>query len=173
MRSKVALGALTIGATLVCSSIALAQECKTRERAKAELAEAIRTDAILSGDGTMWKDLAPPLHPVKGAGVTRDQVQAELAEAIRTGDMYVGDTSLKANEMFPSRYPAQPVAAGKTREQVKAELAEAIRTGDMYVGDTSLKANEMFPSRYPVAPVTASTDCSPATRVLAERKADH
>ena len=65
---------------------------------------------------------------------TREQVKAELAEAIRTGDIVVnGETGQKANELFPGRYPAKPVAQGKTREQVKIELAEAIRTGQMPV----------------------------------------
>jgi hypothetical protein len=65
---------------------------------------------------------------------TREQVKAELAEAIRTGDIVVDQESgKKANELFPGRYPAKPVAQGKTREQVKIELAEAIRTGQMPV----------------------------------------
>ena len=65
---------------------------------------------------------------------TREQVKAELAEAIRTGDIVIDQESgKKANELFPGRYPAKPVAQGKTREQVKIELAEAIRTGQMPV----------------------------------------
>jgi hypothetical protein len=168
MRSKPALSTLVIAATLIGSGTALAQQCKTPDQVKAELSGAIRTDTILSGDATMWKDLAPPLHPAKpAAGKTREQVKAELAEAIRTGDMYVGDTSRKANEMFPSRYPAQPVVAGKARDQVKAELADAIRTDSILSGDGSTY-KDLAPRRYPAAPVTASTNCSPDMPVTAE-----
>ena len=85
------------------------------------------------------------------APLTRAQVQAELAEAVRSGDIFVGgESTLKMNELFPSRYPAKAVVQGKTRAQVQAELAEAVRTGDIVVsGASSLKMNELFPGRYP------------------------
>lgn len=88
--------------------------------------------------------------------LSRDQVQAELAQAVRTGDIVIDNESgLKANEIFPGRYPAKAVVQGKTRDQVKAELAEALRTGDVPVdGVTGLKMNQLIPGNYP-APVAA------------------
>ena len=75
---------------------------------------------------------------------------AELVEAQRNGDVGTGDAGPKLNELFPNRYPTQPVAHEKTRQQVLAELAEAQRTGDIVVGDGMVrKLNEMFPARYP------------------------
>jgi hypothetical protein len=53
MRSKPALGTLAIVATLIGCGTALAQECATRAQMNAELAEAIRTDSTLSGDGSV------------------------------------------------------------------------------------------------------------------------
>lgn len=86
--------------------------------------------------------------------LTRDQVKAELAQAVRTGDIVIDNESgLKANEIFPGRYPAKAAVQGKTRAQVQAELAEAIRTGDVPVdGVTGLKMNQLAPGNYP-APV--------------------
>jgi hypothetical protein len=89
---------------------------------------------------------------------TREQVKAELTAALRTGN-YVpaNESGLKANELFPGQYPAQPVAQALTREQVQAELAEARRSGDyVVVGETGLKANELFPGQYPSKPVVQS-----------------
>lgn len=86
--------------------------------------------------------------------LTRDQVKAELAQAVRTGDIVIdNEAGLKANEIFPGRYPAKAAVQGKTRAQVQAELAEAIRTGDVPVdGVTGLKMNQLAPGNYP-APV--------------------
>ena len=47
MRSRFALGALAIAATLVASKGALAQQCPTPEQLRAELAESIRTGDIV------------------------------------------------------------------------------------------------------------------------------
>ena len=47
MRTKLALGAVTIAATLIGSGGAFAQECPTPEQVKAELADAIRTGDIV------------------------------------------------------------------------------------------------------------------------------
>ena len=85
-------------------------------------------------------------------GLTRDQVKAELAEAVRTGNMVGNDESGKMlNEIYPSRYPAQPAYQGKTRAQVKAELAEAVGTGNILANDPSGSGkmlNEINPGFY-------------------------
>jgi len=60
MRSRLVFGTLVIAATLIGSGTAGARDCKTREQVKAELAEAIRAGTILSGDGTLWRDLGAP-----------------------------------------------------------------------------------------------------------------
>lgn len=98
---------------------------------------------------------------------TRDQVRAELAEAQRTGDILASDDSGKMlNQLYPSRYPATPVAQGYTREQVLAELAEAQRTGDIVAsGDSGKKLNELYPSQYPAKEVASGIS---RTQVLAE-----
>jgi len=88
-------------------------------------------------------------------GKTRAEVLAELADAQRTGDVTIYNGSgqvAKANEVFPSFYPATTSAPGKTRAEVLAELAEAQRTGDVIVFNGSgqvAKANEVFPTFYP------------------------
>ena len=81
---------------------------------------------------------------------TRAQVKAELAAAIRDGDMIVaGDSGLRAKDVSPGLYPADPVVAGKTRGEVKAELALAIRDGDMMAaGDSGLTEYQLEPQRY-------------------------
>jgi Domain of unknown function (DUF4148) len=86
---------------------------------------------------------------------TREQVKSELKEAIRTGEMPANDESGRhMHDVYPSRYPPQPVEPCKTREQVKAELAEAIRTGNMPANDESgCRLNQVNPSRYPPQPV--------------------
>ncbi len=78
---------------------------------KAELAEAIRTDTILSGDGTLWKDRGAPLPPTEGAGKTREQVKAEPAEAIRTGTILSGDGTLWRDLGASQRYSDTPLIA--------------------------------------------------------------
>src|SRR5258707_15453173 len=95
MRSRFVFGTLVIAATLIGSGTAGAQECKTREQVKAELAEATRAGTILSGDGTLWRDLGAP-HPADTAltGETRGQVRAGLAEAVRAGLILLGDGTL-------------------------------------------------------------------------------
>src|SRR5882672_633879 len=101
---------------------------------------------------------------------TRAEVQAELAEARRTGDFLVeGDSGLKLNELYPWRYPQQPVVLGKTRAQVQAELAEARRNGELLVeGESGLKMNEAFPSRYPKQPVVVGKTRAQVLAELAE-----
>ena len=96
MKSRLALSALTISVTLVGSGAALGQEYKTREQVRAELAEANRDGTILSGDGTLWRDLGAPRRPADTtlAGKTREQVRAELVEANRDGTILSGDGTL-------------------------------------------------------------------------------
>src|SRR5882762_1762125 len=92
MRSRLVFGTLVIAATLIGSGPAGAQECKTREQVKAELADATRAGTILSGDGTLWRDLgAPRPADTALAGKTRGRVKAELAEAIRAGTILSGE----------------------------------------------------------------------------------
>jgi hypothetical protein len=139
MKSRLALSALTISVTLVGSGAALGQEYKTREQVKAELAEANREGTILSGDGTLWRDLGAPRRPADTtlAGKTREQVKAELAEANREGTILSGDGTLWRDLGVP-RQPADTALAGKTREQVRAELVEANRNGTILSGDGTL-----------------------------------
>ena len=112
MRSRLVFGTLVIAATLIGSGTAGARDCKTREQVKAELAEAIRAGTILSGDGTLWRDLGA-LHPADAAlaGKTREQVKAELAEAIRAGTILSGDGTLWRDLGAPQRFPATALAA--------------------------------------------------------------
>ncbi len=123
---------------------------KTREQAKAELAQAIRTGDIMGNGETNQKanEMNPSMYPSKPTvqGYTREQGQAEMTEAIRTGNILAsGESGLKLNQLNPSRYPAQTAAQGKTREQVKAELAEAIRSGSIMAGgESGLKLNQRY-----------------------------
>jgi nucleoside phosphorylase len=166
MRSRLVFGTLVITATLIGSGTAGAQECKTREQVKAELAEAMPAGTILSGDGTLWTDLGAP-HPadMSLAGKTREQVKAEQAEAIRAGTILSGDGTLWTDLGAP--HPADTALAGKTREQVKAELAEAIRAGTILSGDGTLWTDLGAPHRFP-ATAFAAASCSPGTQVRTE-----
>src|SRR6266403_1470003 len=96
MKSRLALSTLAISVTLVGSGAALGQEDKTREQVRAELAEANRDGTILSGDGTLWRDLGTLGRPADTglAGKTREPVHAELAEANRDGTILSGDGTL-------------------------------------------------------------------------------
>lgn len=110
MRIKLAGAAMALAAALTAHGGALAQEGKTREQVKAELAEAIRTGDIILGDSSLkekdlWPKLYPAPAPAAAAGKTREQVKAELAEAIRNGEITVGDSIYKENELWPGRYP--------------------------------------------------------------------
>jgi Domain of unknown function (DUF4148) len=139
MKGRLAVSALTISVTLIGSGAALGQEHKTREQVRAELAEANRDGTILSGDGTLWRDLGAPRQPSDTAlaGKTREQVKAELAEANREGTILSGDGTLWRDLGAP-RQPADTALAGKTREQVRTELAEANRDGTILSGDGTL-----------------------------------
>jgi hypothetical protein len=87
---------------------------------------------------------------------TSDQVRAELIEAQRTGNILAnGNSGKMLNELYPSRYPAKPMAQSKTREQVLAELIEAQRTGDILAdGNSGKMLKDLHPGKYPAAAVT-------------------
>lgn len=104
----------------------------TREQVNAELAEAVRTGNVISGEsGVKLNEEFPQNYPGQhhAPSKSREQVNAELAEAIRTGNISEGESGRKLNEQFPYRFPAEKNVASKTHEQVNAELAEAISTG--------------------------------------------
>lgn len=124
---------------------------KTKEQVRNELAEAIRSGDIATGESSLsLRELYPQRYPaVMAVGKTRAQVMAELAEAIRNGDVAFGESSLTLRELHAQRYPMATLVTGKTREQVRTELAEAIRTGDVIAnGESGLKLNELYPSHY-------------------------
>ena len=130
-----------------------AEQGKTREQVRAELAAAQRNgDVLASGDsGLTLRELNPGRYPAQQAAPskTRAQVVAELQEARRAGDIPVGDTGLTAYDINPGNFPARWVAQGKTREQVRAELAEAIRSGDIVAnGETGTTLRELYPQQY-------------------------
>lgn len=105
----------------------------TRDQVKAELAEAVRTGNVVTGESSdRLNEQFPQLYPQQASStVTRAQVQAELAEAIRAGNVLVGESSAKLNEVLPQNYAQQNVA-GKSREQVHAEVVEAAARGQLY-----------------------------------------
>lgn len=103
----------------------------TRDQVRAELAEAVRTGNIVTGESSAkLNEQYPQLYPNQQvtSSVTRAEVQAELAEAVRTGNIITGESSAKLNEKFPQLYAHQE-ADSKSRAQVRAELAEAAANG--------------------------------------------
>lgn len=106
---------------------------------------------------------------------TREQVKAELAAAILSGDIATGQRSLKLNELYPNRYPAQQVQSTLTREQVQAELAAAVRSGDIAVAERSQKLNELYPGRYAAKPAqsTITREQVKAELVAAQRTGNY
>ena len=127
--------AITLAFTSLFAGQAMAATTNTpvtREQVKAELAEAIRTGNVSSGEsGLKLNEQFPHRYPAQQivTSKSREQVKAELAEAISTGNVSPGESGLKLNEQFPNNYPGQQKIATKSREQVNAELAEAISTG--------------------------------------------
>ena len=108
--------AYTKASTVVCAfsavfvgqAIASNDSLVTRAQVKAELAEAIRTGNMVTGDSNdKLNEQFPQRYPQQAAAstVTRAQVKAELAEAIRTGNMVTGESGVKLNEMYPGKYP--------------------------------------------------------------------
>ena len=96
MRSKFALGTLAIAATLIGSGTALAQEYKTGEQLKAELAEAMRTGdvyVVVVGDSDRKaNDMLRSGDPAEAvpAGQTLGQVKADPKRAARTDSISSG-----------------------------------------------------------------------------------
>src|SRR6266478_1179261 len=135
MRSRLALSTLTISVTLVGSGAALGQEYKTREQVRAELAEANRDGTILSGDGTLWRDLgAPRRADTTLAGKTREQVQAELAEANRDGTILSGDGTLWS-DLGTLHYLAAPSFVARSNHTSSTpSMAGTDRSPDMGAG---------------------------------------
>lgn len=104
----------------------------TREQVKAELAEAVRTGNVVTGESSArLNEQFPQVFGQQASSVTRSQVQAELAQAIQAGNVVVGESSVRVNEAFPQNYATESNVAGKSREEVKAELAEAASTGQL------------------------------------------
>ena len=156
MQSRFTSTALALLIAAVCAG-AHAQS-RTRDEVRKELADAMREGNMLRGEVVprqQWPgaDSAMPRR-------TRGEVRAELEAAQRSGDMLAaGEASQKLNELYPSRYPQQPMVAGKTRAQVLAELAEAQRNGELLApGELSLTQRELHPGQYPraVSPMFAS-----------------
>ena len=135
MKSRLALSTLAISVTLVGSGAALGQEYKTREQVQAELAEANRDGTILSGDGTLWRDLgAPRRADTTLAGKTREQVQAELAEANRDGTILSGDGTLW-RDLGSLHYLAAPsFVARSNHTSGTPSMAGTDRSPDMSAG---------------------------------------
>lgn len=109
--------------SLLCAMGANAQvpTAKTREQVRNELAEAIRTGDIATGESSLTlRDLYPQRYPAgpTAVGKTREQVADELREAIRTDDIVGdGDSSLKLNELYPTRYPTASAAVANSMQQ--------------------------------------------------------
>jgi hypothetical protein len=118
---------------------------------ESELSAAMANGDMLSPSGIPDRVLRPDLYPrAQVTGKTRAQANAELATAIRNGDMLAaGDSGLREKDLYPNRYPADPVVAGKSRQQVEAELAVAIRNGDMLApGELGMRENQLEPQFY-------------------------
>lgn len=149
--SRVGVGVAVM--LLTAFSAVDAQEGKTRDQVRAELAAAQRDgDLLAPGDsGLTLRELYPSRYPARQAAAvkTRAEVVDELQEARRNGDIVVGDTGLTQYEINPRNFPVRAVAQGKTREQVRAELAEAIRSGDIVAnGETGKTLRQLYPQRY-------------------------
>jgi hypothetical protein len=102
------LTAIAVAMTLAGTHAgAFAQEAKSRAQVQAELADAVRTGDIVTGEfGFKRNEIWPANYPAQTepAGKTREQVRAELDEAVRTGDVVTGDFGFKRNEIAPALY---------------------------------------------------------------------
>jgi len=170
MKTKLVWSALSVAAaTLIGPGAALAQQCSnTQAQVKAELAEALRSGTIVSGDGTMWRDLGAPRQPADlvAEARTRERVKSELAEALDAGTIVSGDGTLWTDVGAP-RQPVDAVAEARTRERVKIELAEALRNGTILSGDGSLWKDLGTAQRDFAAPLLASASCPPSMAKMA------
>src|SRR5690606_28514391 len=94
-RTKFSAIALVLSALFTGQAMAAGNDSiVTRDQVKAELAEAIRTGNIVTGESSArLNEQFPALYPEQQvqSTVTRAQVQAELADAIRRGDIIVGE----------------------------------------------------------------------------------
>jgi hypothetical protein len=81
---------------------------------------------------------------------SRAQVDAQLAAATRDGDLSVGgETALRAKDVSPGTYPADPVLAGRSRAAVEAETMAAVRNGDISTGgQLAMPENTVDPTYY-------------------------
>ena len=108
----------------------------SREQVKSELAEAVRSGNVVTGESSARLNEQFPqnyLDQQVASNVSRAQVQAELAEAIQAGKVVVGESSARLADVNPGNYPStQQAVASKSREQVKAELADAASNGQLY-----------------------------------------
>lgn len=131
-RTKVSAIALAFSALFAGQAMAASTDATlTRDQVKAELAEAIRTGNIVTGESSArLNEQFPALYPQQQtqSTVTRAQVRAELADAIRSGNIIEGESSAKLNEKYPNQY-AQQGLDGKSRAEVRSELAEAAANG--------------------------------------------
>ncbi|MCC2596621.1 DUF4148 domain-containing protein [Pusillimonas sp. MFBS29] len=106
----------------------------TRDQVRAELAEAVRTGNIVTGESSArLNEQYPQLYPAQQVttSASRAEVRAELAEAVHTGNIITGESSAKENEKFPQLY-AHNEQDSKSRAEVRAELAEAVANGLLY-----------------------------------------
>lgn len=135
--TRTQLSAIAIALSTMFAGQAMAADANaglTRDQVKAELAEAIRTGNIVTGESSArLNEQFPQLYPEQQvhSSVTRAQVKAELAEAVRTGNIIEGESSAKLNEKFPQQYAQQNVAE-KSRAEVRRELADAAASGWLY-----------------------------------------
>ena len=140
MKRSIRITALTV-ALAAPYLVAHAQSGATREQVTNELAEAIRSGDIISGEsGLTLREQFPGRYPQapKPPGRTRAQVQAELADAIRNGEVIAGgEIGSPGVQGIPGAFPRELMVGQKTRAEVQQELAEAIRTGDMLAGGES------------------------------------
>jgi len=71
---------------------------KSRDEVRSELAEAVRTGAVITNNATgETLRAAAPSQYVPGfeSGLTREQVRAELAEAVRNGEVIANNATLE------------------------------------------------------------------------------
>ena len=152
MKTKFAATALVIASAMLVGSPSFAEVA--RDQVKAELAAAILSGDIISGEsGLKRNELYPSQYPAKQvqSALTRGQVRAELEAAVRSGDIADGERSGKLNELNPRRYAASPAQPTITREQVMAELVTAQRTGNYPApGEASGLCNEVHPNMHSI-----------------------
>lgn len=134
-RTQTSIITLAVAALFAGPAMAANTGTLSREQVKTELAEAVRTGNVVTGESSARLNEQFPqnyLDQQVASTVSRAQVQAELAEAVQTGKVVVGESSARLAEVNPGNYPAQQDVASKSREQVRAELADAASNGQLY-----------------------------------------